>query len=347
MNLLFRTDANVAMGTGHVMRCLALAQAWQDAGGSAIFAMAEATPAVEARLLNEGFEIVRLNLVAGTLVDANETARLGLEYAALWVVVDGYHFGADYQANLKSRGFKVLLIDDNSDAQHYSADLVLNQNVHAIETLYPNRDASTHLLLGPQYALLRRDFAKWRGPERMPPPIASRVLITMGGSDPDNLSFYALKILTSIGVEDVKVLLVAGGSNPYKAVLEGAIRESKVPIELISEPDNMAELMSGSDIALIAAGGTLWEVLFMGCAVCSFARNAVQRKIIECLENDEAVVNLDREMARGETGIMRALHELVFSPGLRFRLSRKGRDLVDGRGAERVSAALMGVSRKW
>src|SRR5580700_1740365 len=146
-DLVLRTDASVAIGTGHVMRCLALAQAWEDAGGRAIFAMAQATPAVEGRLRNEGFEVARVSAQVGSATDAEETADLAQQRGASWVVVDGYEFGAEYQASLKNRGMKVLFIDDNGHAAHYLADLVLNQNAHALEELYRSRELSTKLLL--------------------------------------------------------------------------------------------------------------------------------------------------------------------------------------------------------
>src|SRR5437764_3756727 len=95
--LLFRCDASVAMGTGHAMRCLALAQAWSDAGGPAIFAMAETTPALEERLISERVQIVCVEAAAGSAEDAACVANLAGRCAAKWIVVDDYHFGADYQ----------------------------------------------------------------------------------------------------------------------------------------------------------------------------------------------------------------------------------------------------------
>ena len=150
-DLVLRTEASVAIGTGHVMRCLALAQAWGDAGGRVIFAMARTTPAVEERLRNEGFEVARVDTQVGSIADAEETADLAQKRGASWVVVDGYEFGAEYQASLKSRRMKVLFIDDNGHAGRYSADLVLNQNIHASEELYRSRETSTKLLLGPAF----------------------------------------------------------------------------------------------------------------------------------------------------------------------------------------------------
>ena len=124
--LLVRCDASIATGTGHMMRCLALAQAWQDAAGCAVFAMAEVTASVESRLKAEGFELQCLIVTAGSQEDAQETLRLAREQQAEWIVVDGYCFGSDFQAALKTAKQKVLFIDDNGHAGHYSADFVLN-----------------------------------------------------------------------------------------------------------------------------------------------------------------------------------------------------------------------------
>jgi UDP-2,4-diacetamido-2,4,6-trideoxy-beta-L-altropyranose hydrolase len=133
--LLVRCDASVAIGTGHAMRCLALAQAWQDAGGHVVFAMLEATSAVEDRLHREGIEVARLRAEVGSADDARETIMLAATKQASWVVVDGYKFDANLQTHLKEAGHKVLLVDDTGGAAHYSADLVLNQNVCANEML--------------------------------------------------------------------------------------------------------------------------------------------------------------------------------------------------------------------
>ena len=218
--LLVRCEASVAIGTGHVMRCLALAQAWQDAGGRAAFAMAMATPAVEERLRRESIEVVRLNAEPGSADDAKETIALAREKQASWVVVDGYGFGADYQAALKGAGMKVLFIDDNGHAEHYPADLVLNQNAHANEALYRNRESSTRMLLGPRYALLRREFAARRGWKREIPAIARNVLVTMGGSDPDNFTREAVGGVRAVKDESLRIRVLAGGSNPHFASLE-------------------------------------------------------------------------------------------------------------------------------
>ena len=213
MNLLFRTDASLTMGTGHVMRCVALAQAWQDAGGRAVFAMAETTTGIQARLAAESCEVRSVSCVAGTEQDSAQTIALARELAAEWIVVDGYQFNADYQRALKAAGFKVLFLDDYGHAAHYSADLVLNQNAYADEKMYDARESYTRLLLGPSYCLLRREFTSWRGWKREIAPIGRKVLVTMGGSDPDNFTATVIEGLRSL--PNIEATVVVGGSNPH------------------------------------------------------------------------------------------------------------------------------------
>lgn len=336
MKLLFRTEANVAIGTGHVMRCLALAQAWRDAGGHPVFAMAEATPAVEERLRSEHVEVVRLAVRVGDSGDAEEVVRLAHNHGASWVAVDGYEFGADYQAGLKRLGMKVLFIDDSGHAGHYSADIVLNQNAHADESLYSDRETSTKLLLGSRYVLLRREFARWREWKRDIPPVGRRVLVTMGGSDPDNLSLFAIEALMQARVEGLEIRVVVGGSNPHVKELQAQEGHYGEFLELLREPSNMPELMAWADIAFIAAGGTLWELLFMGCSVLSYARNPVQAKIISQLDDEGIVRGLEYPQTSIQARTADAVLELANSQECRARFCQLGRERIDGRGATRV-----------
>jgi UDP-2,4-diacetamido-2,4,6-trideoxy-beta-L-altropyranose hydrolase len=224
--LLIRADANLAMGTGHVMRCLALAQAWQDIGGTAAFAMADPCTWARERLMKESVEVIGIS-ASSTEEDARQTAEIARHQAAVWVVVDGYQFGADYQRTLKSAGFKILFVDDYGHAGCYCADLVLNQNVSADESAYEHREPYTRLLLGPQYCMLRREFNSWRAWRRKIAPSGYRVLVTMGGSDPEGVTERAIAALNSIEDDHLEGTVVVGGGNPRLELLERGLEKRR------------------------------------------------------------------------------------------------------------------------
>ena len=338
--LLIRCDASVAMGTGHAMRCLALAQAWQDAGGDVTFAMVEATPSVEVRLRVGGAEVVRLPGLAGGAEDSSKTCDLARDKKAEWVVVDGYQFGSTYQLALQEAGLKVLFIDDNGAAPPYSADLVLNQNLHAREDLYRERATHTRLLLGPRYILMRREFAFWRKRNFEIASGARRILVTMGGSDPDNVSEQILKMLLT--EPDLELTVVAGGSNPHLTRIEQLIEGTNCPIRLLKDVSDMPALMVWADLVIASAGTTSWELCMMGSpsALCVLAPN--QEGIAGELARLGAAVNLGYvyKVPAHKTGA--ALRELLKSQTKREKMSARGREIVDGRGAERVVTFLWG-----
>ncbi len=129
--LLIRADANSAIGTGHVMRCLALAQAWQDAGGKVAFACTELPPFLSQRLETEGCKVSTIDVVPGTDRDLEETRRLAESIAPKWLVLDGYAFGPDFQLTLRDVKWRLLFIDDDGRHESYHADAILNQNAGA------------------------------------------------------------------------------------------------------------------------------------------------------------------------------------------------------------------------
>jgi UDP-2,4-diacetamido-2,4,6-trideoxy-beta-L-altropyranose hydrolase len=338
--LLVRADAGVAMGTGHVMRCLALAQAWQDIGGRAVFAMAASTPAVTELLHREKFDVVSLGCSAGSVEEATQTAGVAMQWNSEWVVVDGYQFGAEYQDALKRERYRVLFIDDNGRAGKYSAEIVLDQNPNVDDSAYSDRASNTKLLLGPKYVLLRRDFDGWLKWEPYIPETARRILISMGGSDPDNLTLSAIHVLESADVGDAEITVIVGGSNPHNEALKDAAQRRK-PVRFEFDVQGMAEFMSHSDVAMIAAGGTLWEALYMMCPVICYARDRAQYQLIEPLQSEGVLtaVGADDQSRRSAR---EALRSLLASKAKREEFSKRGREVVDGRGAKRVATILWG-----
>ena len=341
--LLIRADASIATGSGHVMRCLALAQAWQDAGGTVMAVLAEATPAIEERLRREAIEVTRLAAIPGAEDDAARTARRAQDLHTAWVVIDGYRFDSAYQASLKSCGLCVLLIDDDVQADHYSANLVLNQNAHAAENLYGKRASYTRLLLGPRYAMLRREFDSWRNWRREIPAAGHRILITMGGSDPDNFTLRVLDALPLVEGESLEVVVVIGGSNPHAGMVEEAAAglNTRYTVRLVKNALNMPELMAWADVAVSGAGTTCWELCLLGlpALIVDLAKN--QFPVAQCLDELGVACHIGNSHDCSAAKIANKLTELLASSETRSRMCSRGRELVDGRGASRVCAAML------
>lgn len=332
--LLVRADASVESGTGHVLRCLALAQAWQDAGGRAIFALAETTPAVTRRLQRENVEVLTISAAPGSTEDAGQLKQHARASRADWVVVDGYRFAAEYQREVKSGGFSTLLLDDAGTADP-SADLILNQNSNARESSYSGCD-SGRLLLGPRYALLRREFKARRDEQRHCAPLAARLLVTMGGSDPDNLTSLVIQALGLLETRSLRSTVVAGGSNPNVPALRKAVSRIDNNVAILDSAPEMSALMMEADMALIAGGGTLWELLCLGSPVLSFARNPVQGRILAELHQRGVVQYLGDPQTLTPSEVAAAIDDLAHSPDRRSKMSMLGRQEVDGEGARRV-----------
>ncbi|MDY7075432.1 MAG: UDP-2,4-diacetamido-2,4,6-trideoxy-beta-L-altropyranose hydrolase [Chloroflexota bacterium] len=338
--IVIRADASTQMGTGHVMRCLALAQAWEDDGGSVIFAMATNTPALQARLKLEGMRISRLSAQPGSAEDATQTTDLAQKTEAPWIVVDGYHFDAQYQRILKDSGTRLLFIDDYGHAAHYIADIVLNQNTYAHERSYVNREPYTRVLLGTRYVLLRREFLKWRGWKREVPEVARRVLVTLGGSDPDNVTLKVFRALRQVAVDDLESVVVVGGSNPHYKELQSIVQHSPLAIRLENDVTNMPNLMAWADVAVSAGGSTCWELAFMGLPHLILVLAENQRPIAERLGMAGVAIDLGWHEEVDSAGVAEALVSLLKAGKVREEMSRRGQQLVDGEGGSRVVAGM-------
>jgi len=337
-SLLIRVDASLKMGTGHVMRCIALAQTWQIAGGRATFVMAESTPGIQARLAQESCGVLSILCAAGSEDDVLQTITLARGRQVEWVVVDGYQFGGDYSSELKAAGFKVLFLDDYGHAPHYSADLVLNQNAQSDEGTYSAREPYTRLLLGPDYCLLRREFSGWRGWRREIAPVGHKVLVTMGGSDPDNVTEIVIAALQRL--PNVEATVVVGGSNPHFDALKRLASQGGQRLRLLQSVDNMPELMAWADVAVSGAGSTCWEMCLLKLPMLLIDLADNQKPIAGALNELGGAIHLGAGEHVTADEIAKRVKSLLASAAERTALSERCGRLVDGRGTERVLGEL-------
>ena len=335
--VLVRADGSPLIGTGHVMRCLALAQAWKRSGGEVVFAHAESTSALECRLQCEGMSISRIDAPPGSAADAAHTIEQARTLNASWIVADGYHFGWAWQKQVKQAGFRLLLLDDYGHAEQYAADLVLNQNLHADPRLYTHRDQDTHLLLGTRYVLLRREFLEWRNRERVVQPVAHKLLVSLGGADPDNVT---AKVVHALRALDVEARVVVGGSNPHFGELSSAVNS---PSSVLRDATNMPELMAWADVAVAAGGTTSWELAFMGLPSLMVVLAENQVDVAAGLASRGVVLNLGLHRQVDAEKIASPLRALLADAPTREQMSQRGRAMVDGLGADRVITLMRGA----
>ena len=328
------------MGIGHVMRTLALAQAWQDAGGTCAFAMIEPPAGIAGRLGHEGMRVVPLSALPGSDDDARQTVELAQKQSAAWVVVDGYQFGGNYQRLIKESGLRLLVLDDYGHADHYWADLVLNQNLRADDALYRSCEPYTRLLLGVRFALLRREFWKWRDWNRVIAPLGRHILITMGGADPGNMASKVMEAIQNTTLEDCHATVLATDSYSYFRELRDVVQRSRIPAKILTNVVDMPALAAEFDVAVICAGGTLWELLFMGCPTLSFVRDSVQSAIVDELDDCRVLVRLGWADRMDAVEFVKRLDNFCGSREDRARVSDSSRKTVDGFGVHRVLTCL-------
>lgn len=343
MNLYVRADADSKIGIGHIMRCIALAQSWHDAGGKVTFITRFTSNSLKDRIESEGFKIVSIDHVCPDPSDLkNTSAILDCDNTDKdkWLVLDGYHFDSAYQKRIKESRFKLLCIDDYGHADHYYADIILNQNINADKSFYNYREPYTKLLLSTRYALLRREFKQWQNWQRDIPPIAQKVLVTLGGGDHDNATLKVISALKKINISGLEVKIIVGPANPNLQELIRVVVDNS-NLQIITNATNMPELMAWADIAITAGGSTCWEMALLGVPniIITFARN--QQPIAEKLYKTGMAIYLGRSSELTIESIVENLTILLLSQEKRIKYSQKSRNLVDGSGAQRVCQEIM------
>jgi len=366
-SLVIRADASAQIGTGHIMRTLAIAQGVMKQGGNVTFVTSENTPSLEERLKSEGCTVHTHTFKRGSAEDAKETARVAKEIDASWIVADGYAFGKEFQNVIHSANLKLLLIDDFGNIDAYDADIILNQNISAKEEWYKD-DASRlvdlafssseesaeaddesrstrdplarrkRLLLGTDYALIRDEFLQHDPSKRTISERAKEILVTLGGSDRENMTLKILRAL--LPIKDIHVTAVLGGANPHREAIEKELQEAK-NITLINNSSDMSSLMAKADLAISATGSTTWEILSMGLPLITGVIADNQEPSAKVLGEKGIAVNVGWFKDVSIPEFSSTIQRLIDSKNERDALSEAGRECVDGKGMSRVLDSIL------
>ena len=287
MNIVFRTDASLEIGTGHVMRCLTLADALKEQGVRCRFVCREHPGNLLELIRERGYEADGLPLESGTVSEGNESHHLAHEHwlgaswltdakqtlevikgqKVDWVIVDHYALDARWETTLKASCNKLMVIDDLTDRDH-ACDMLLDQNFGRSNADYSALvPAGCTLLTGPKYTLLRPEFAalqEYSFGRRVTPQL-HHLLITMGSVDKDNMTGMVLEVLKeSYLPKGCLITVVMGANAPWLEMVHDQASRMPWKTEVCVNVKNMARLMAQSDLAIGQGGGITYERIFMG-----------------------------------------------------------------------------------
>lgn len=347
MKVVIRADASLAIGSGHVMRCRTLAQALRERGHDVLFVCRPFAGNLVALLRSSGFEVrgldaaARLDGLAHRLApaDAAEDARqtaAAAEGGADWLVVDHYGLDAGWVAPLRPVFRRILAIDDGADARPLDCDLLLNQNLGSSAASYAGRvPAAARLLLGPQWALVRAEFAALRQASlaRRAQPACGRLLVCLGGGDVAPAVLEALAGAQASGIAWQHVDVVLGGAAPGLERIEAALAGFS-SARLHVQTEDMAALMAAADFAVAAGGGISWEKCCLGLPSLVVVLSANQRAIAAALAAADAVIAVE-PAADAYAAALRSLQ-----PERMGGMAAAAAALCDGGGAARLARLL-------
>lgn len=331
--LAIRADASHRIGTGHVMRCLALAQAWRDRGGRCAFLFHSLPEALAAKIASEGCDLHEIQSVGGSQGDAKETSALLKDLQPRCLLLDGYHLDATYQQNLQlSEPCRVACISDHGPGDYYEPDVVIHPNVHTSPEYNSNEAGErTMILAGSAYILIRRELRRDNPGETH--RNASRLLISMGGSDPGEDALAVAHSLISGGfIEEGNGLVarvILGPAYPE----DGAMFKLCHPaIEIFHAPSAMDEHYDWADTAICSPSTTAFEVLHWGIPTGLVLTAENQRGVFNALRRTNAITDLGDQSSTVPTSSF----EKLLRGEDRILQGQQSRRLIDGRGAERI-----------
>ncbi|HPF47932.1 MAG: UDP-2,4-diacetamido-2,4,6-trideoxy-beta-L-altropyranose hydrolase [Alphaproteobacteria bacterium] len=358
--ILIRADASTTIGTGHVMRCLTLATALKKSGCEILFLCKDLKGNMAETIKKNGFQADLLPVdyknanqfpstmsiwtVADQRKDFDDCLGSIGNFKPDMIIIDHYSLDQNWHNLAREYVKNIFVIDDLADRNH-DCDFLLDQtfgiNGKRYKDLVPENCV---LFMGSQYALLREDFASKHQAalkKRKQRKSIETVLISFGGSDPDNISLIALRACEMLyPPKKISVDLVIGPSNQNQAELKNFIDKSPLDVRLHINTNKMADLMISADLALGAGGTTTWErcCLALPSIVVCLADN--QRDTINALEKKGAIINAGNAESLSANKLSGMIYDLLDNP-LRINDLRKiSGEICDGTGAEKIVSSL-------
>ena len=336
MKVIFRVDASLEMGIGHVMRCLTLANELKQQNHEIIFICRELTGnhilLIKYPVLvlpkNDNFQSdgLYLNWLGVTQEqDAEQTIKVIPKNIDL-LIVDSYALDEIWHKQLKPYTKKIMVIDDLADRQ-FDCNVLLNQNLGTQIEDYKDKVLNNcELLLGCDYALLRPEFPNLREKaliKRKNTKVIKNILISMGGSDITNKTYDILQEVS----DDLNIVVILGGISPHNKMIKNYAKSRK-NVKVVVDADNISRLMFDADLAIGAGGSTSWERCCLGLPTLLYVLAENQRKIAGNLEELGAVKIVDNL----KVNLQNILNNFSFWQ----IMSEKAQTVCDGIGVKRI-----------
>jgi UDP-2,4-diacetamido-2,4,6-trideoxy-beta-L-altropyranose hydrolase len=363
MKVAFRVDASLQMGTGHLMRCLTLADALKAQGAQCHFISREHAGHLLELIRQSGHIVTALpldKLSSATTIDpvppplhaawlgcewptdAQQTGAILADLQPDWLVVDHYALGQQWEEALAPHYRKLLVIDDLADRPH-CCDLLLDQNWFGDDTHTRYRNlvpphCKCHL--GPEYALLKSEYAQLRESMPLRDGTVRRVLVFLGGSDPTNQTSKVLEALMQPSFAHLQVDVVIGQNHPDIECV-AAQAATRPGTTLHQSLPTLAPLMVRADLMISAGGSTTWERMCVGlpAVVISVAANQTSTNV--ALTNAGYIDFLGEMNEVSVSNIADAVrHSLANAATLKAQ-SSLGQKLVSGIGAQVVCQQIL------
>lgn len=362
MKIIFRTDASLQIGTGHVMRCLSLADEFARQGHECRFVSRQHSGHLGDLILSKGYALTLLpvpvkrdyDVVADNSEryaswlgvpwqeDAKQTLGAIGTLNSDWLVIDHYALDAEWEKTLAHAVGNIMVIDDLANRTH-ACTLLLDQNLgrahEDYEALLP---ATCENLIGPRYALLRPEFSALRQQSlaRRTTPELKRILLTLGGVDRDNVTGQILTALASSKLPaSMTVEVVMGKTAPHLKEVQAQVAHLPFKVTVSVNVSDMAERMCKADLAIGAAGSTSWERCCLGLPSITIVLAENQQLIGKALDVYGAGLTLGIDEVASE--LHKQLERLSESPDELGKYSEVASEICDGDGIIRVMAYLM------
>lgn len=363
MQVVFRVDASLQIGIGHVMRCLTLADALKERDTQVSFISRKHKGHLNSLIKDKGYPVFELTetgkknsivqdqktlfhadwLGVTQAHDAKECTFFLEKIKPDWLIVDHYAIDYRWQKELELYAQKLMVIDDLADRRHLChilLDQTFGRERIAYESLIPK---DCQLLLGSHYALLRPEFSRWRqfSLERRIKPQFSSLLITMGGVDADNVTAQVLEALKTCQLSnDVKITVIMGQTAPHLENVKQLAKSMPYLTDVKVNVNNMAELLANCDLAIGAAGATAWERCCLGVPSLTVLLADNQKTIFQGLDKQNITLNLRIDDPDFEKHLKKQIQKIL-EPDRMQQLSNKSSQIVNGLGADNVVQQLI------